>query len=407
MEIGFLRLPGNLVRSKVEIMKFNAFRTVILTALVTGAATIMLLRWGLVPEYTRPGGAEFESAKAADAKQPPLSLDEQVNVDVYGKVGPGVVNITKTVVEYGFFFTPFSNESTGSGVVLDANGHILTNNHVVESAQSLEVALPDHTTYQANIVGADPQNDLAVIRLVGAPKDRLHPVAFGDSATLKVGQKVLAIGNPFRMQNTLTTGIISSLGRRIETDTSIIDNVIQTDAAINPGNSGGPLLNSAGEMVGINTMIISPQGSNGGNVGIGFAVPVNTVRRVVADLIREGRVVRPDMGVEAIELTPTLASALRLPVDKGLMIVRMTRGATAESAGLQDAKEYAILRNYRIPVGGDIITEIDGKPVTSRAEMDLALESHRPGETVRIVYYRGRSRVEKSIVLKEQPRRNR
>jgi S1-C subfamily serine protease len=388
-------------------MKFNAFRTVIVTAMLTGTATIVMLRWGLLPEYSKPALREFETARAADVKQPQLSPDEQVNIDVYGKVSPGVVNITKTVVEYGFFFTPFSNESTGSGVVLDTSGNVLTNNHVVESAQSLEVALPDHTTYQANIVGTDPQNDLAVIRLVAAPRERLHPVAFGDSATLKVGQKVLAIGNPFRMQNTLTTGIISSLGRKIETDTSIIDNVIQTDAAINPGNSGGPLLNSAGEMIGINTMIISPGGANGGNVGIGFAVPVNTVRRVVADLIKEGRVLRPDMGVDAIALTPTLASALNLPVDRGLMIVRVYRGTTAENAGLQGATEYAVLRNYRIPVGGDIITEIDGKPVASQSEMDLALESRRPGETVRIVYYRGRSRVEKSMVLREQPRRYR
>ncbi len=388
-------------------MRFSTIRTVLFTVFVTSAATIILLRWGLLPEYARPRAAPFESAKAADGKQPPLSADEQINVEVYNKVSPGVVNITKTVVEYGFFFTPFTNEATGSGVVLDASGNILTNNHVIESAQTLEVALPDQTTYQANIVGTDPQNDLAVIRVVGAPKERLHPVAFGDSATLKVGQKVLAIGNPFRMQNTLTTGIISSLGRKIQTDTSLIDNVIQTDAAINPGNSGGPLLNAAGEMIGINTMIISPGGANGGNVGIGFAVPANTARRVVADLIKEGRVVRPDMGVEGIDLYPNLASALNLPVDQGLLITRVYRGSTAEAAGLQGAREYAILRNFKIPVGGDIITEIDGKPVTSQAELDLALESKRPGETVRMTYYRGRTKEQKSIVLREQPRRYR
>jgi S1-C subfamily serine protease len=386
-------------------MRFSTIRTVLFTVLVTSAATIMLLRWGLLPEYARPGATPFESAKAAEGKQPPLSPEEQINVEVYNKVSPGVVNITKTVVEYGFFFTPFTNEATGSGVVLDTSGNILTNNHVIESAQTLEVALPDHTTYQANVVGTDLQNDLAVIRVVGASKERLHPVPFGDSTTLKVGQKVLAIGNPFRMQNTLTTGIISSLGRKIETETSIIDNVIQTDAAINPGNSGGPLLNAAGEMIGINTMIISPSGANGGNVGIGFAVPASTARRVAADLIKEGRVLRPDMGVEGIDLTPNLASALNLPVDQGLLITRVKRGTTAEAAGLQGAREYAILRNYRIPVGGDIITEIDGKPVTSQAELDLALESKRPGETVRMTFYRGRTKDQKSIVLMEQPRR--
>lgn len=386
-------------------MRFSTIRTVLFTVLVTGAATIVLLRWGLLPEVERRGAPSFESAKAAEGKQPPLSPDEQINVEVYNRVSPGVVNITKTVVEYGFFFTPFTDQATGSGVVLDTSGNILTNNHVIESAQTLEVALPDHTTYQANIVGSDPQNDLAVIRLVGAPKERLHPVLFGDSVSLKVGQKVLAIGNPFRMQNTLTTGIISSLGRKIQTDTSLIDNVIQTDAAINPGNSGGPLLNSAGEMIGINTMIISPNGANGGNVGIGFAVPSNTARRVAADLIREGRVVRPDMGVEGIDLTASLASALNLPVDTGLLITRVYRGGTAEAAGLQGAREYAILRNYRIPVGGDIITEVDGKSITSQDELNLALESKRPGETVRMTYYRGRTKEQKSIVLKEQPRR--
>lgn len=197
----------------MRLMKHPLVRTILITALITGAATIMLLRWGILPEYGQPGAApRFESAKAAEAKQPPLSPDEQVNVEVYSKVSPGVVNITSTVVEYSFFFAPYANEATGSGVVLDLNGNILTNNHVIESAQNLEVALPDHTTYQANVVGTDPQNDLAVIRLVGAPKERLRPVPLGDSATLKVGQKVLAIGNPFRMQNTLTVGIISSLG---------------------------------------------------------------------------------------------------------------------------------------------------------------------------------------------------
>jgi S1-C subfamily serine protease len=388
-------------------MKSAALRTILLTAIVSSAATIMVLRWGLLPEAAPPQTRGLESASAAGARQPQLSADEQVNVDVYNKVSPGVVNITSTVVEYGFFFAPYANESTGSGLVLDLEGNILTNNHVIEDAQSLEVALPDHTTYQANVVGTDPQNDLAVIRLVGAPRERLHPISLGDSSALKVGQKVLAIGNPFRMQNTLTVGIISSLGRKIQTQTSIIDNVIQTDAAINPGNSGGPLLNSAGEMIGVNTMIISPSGSQGGNVGIGFAVPVNTARRVAMDLIQEGRVLRPWMGVEGIDLTPTLASRLNLPVEQGLLITRVYRGGTAEAAELRGAQEYALLRNYRIPIGGDVITEIGGKKITSMVELDLALENRRPGETVPVTFYRGKTRNQKSIVLMEQPRRYR
>jgi len=386
-------------------MRYPLLRTIAITALLTSAATILLLRWGVLPEYGQTGPLPAaQLARAASAKQPALSPDEQVNVDVYSRCSPGVVNITSTVVEYDFFFRPFADESTGSGVVLDLDGNILTNDHVVESASNLEVALPDHSTYQAKIVGRDPQNDLAVIRLVNAPKERLHPVPLGDSSTLKVGQKVLAIGNPFRMQNTLTTGIISSLGRRIQTENSLIDNMIQTDTAINPGNSGGPLLNSAGEMIGVNTMIISPGGANGGNVGIGFAVPVNTARRIANDLVREGRVNRASMGIRGVDITPNLASAIDLPVESGVLITRIYAGSTAEAADLRGYSQILIIFSQRLPIGGDIITAIDGKPVSSMADINLLLESRRPGESVQITYYRGRTRNQKSIVLKEQPR---
>jgi S1-C subfamily serine protease len=387
------------------LMRYSLLRTIVVTALLTSAATILLLRWGVLPEYGA-GGAfpPAPLARAASARQPALSPDEQINVDVYAKCSQGVVNITSTVVEYDFFLRPFTDESTGSGVVLDLNGNILTNDHVVESASNLEVALPDHTTYQAKIIGRDPQNDLAIIRLVNAPKERLRPVPLGDSSTLKVGQKVLAIGNPFRMQNTLTTGIISSLGRRIQTESSLIDNVIQTDTAINPGNSGGPLLNAAGEMIGVNTMIISPGGANGGNVGIGFAVPVDTARRVANDLIKEGRVIRESMGVRGIDLTPNIASAIDLPVESGVLITRIYAGSTAEAADLRGYSQILRYFNQQIPIGGDIITAIDGKPVSSMADINLLLESRRPGESIQITYYRGKTRSQKSIVLKEQPR---
>jgi S1-C subfamily serine protease len=207
------------------------------------------------------------------------------------------------------------------------------------------------------------------------------------------------------MQNTLTIGIISSLGRRIRTENgNLIDNVIQTDAAINPGNSGGPLLNAAGDMIGINTMIVSP---SGGNVGIGFAVPVDTARRVATDLIKEGRVIRPWMGVEGYDLNKSLASFLDLPVDSGLLVTRVGRGTTAESAGLRGANTIAILYNKRVLAGGDIITEIEGKPITSMDDIDLLLESRRPGDPVRITFYRGKTRNQKSVALMEQPRRTR
>lgn len=386
-------------------MRYPLLRTIVITALLTGAATVLLLRWGVLPEYGETSSLPpAQLASAAAAKQPPLSPDEQVNVDVYGKCSPGVVNITSTIVEYDFFFRPFADESTGSGVVLDLNGNILTNNHVIASARNLEVALPDHSTYQAKIVGQDAQNDLAVIRLVNAPKERLHPVPLGDSFTLKVGQKVIAIGNPFRMQNTLTTGIISSLGRKIQTEDSLIDNMIQTDAAINPGNSGGPLLNAAGEMIGVNTMILSPGGASGGNVGIGFAVPVNTARRVANDIIREGRVIRASMGVRGLDITPNLASGLDLPTDSGVLITRLFPDSTAEAGGLRGPSQVLIIYNQRLPIGGDIITAIDGKPVAGMADINLMLESRRPGETVQVTYYRDQTKSQKSIVLKEQPK---
>ncbi|HYK87417.1 MAG TPA: trypsin-like peptidase domain-containing protein [Acidobacteriota bacterium] len=384
-------------------MNRHPFRIVVITALLTFAATIVALRWDVVPGYSRRGRSGSEAALAAAPKgQPPLSPEEETNIRVYGRASPGVVNITSTVVEYGFFFSPIPKPQTGSGVVLDLDGNILTNYHVIESAQSLEVALPDMTKYRAKTVGFDKQNDIAVIRLVGASKDRLHPVPMGDSDSLKVGQKVLAIGNPFRLQNTLTVGIISSLGRRIQTESGdLVENVIQTDAAINPGNSGGPLLNTAGEMIGINTSIFT---LSGGNMGIGFAIPANTIRRVVIDLLKEGRVVRPWLGVDGYSITDDLASALDLPVSSGVLVAKVYRGSSADEAGIHGASEVALLYMERILIGGDIITAVDGKPVNSIEELNLALEPKRPGDTVQITLYRGKSKMQKAVRLNEAPR---
>ncbi len=375
----------------------------LVTVMLTVAVTTIVLRWDIVPSFDNRGAARLESAIASSpGGQPSLSPDEETNVRVYNKVSPGVVNITSTVVEYDFFFSPVAKQGTGSGSVLDLNGNVLTNYHVIESAQNLEVALPDRSKYRAKVVGVDKQNDLAVIQLVDVPKDRLHPVALGDSSTLKVGQKVLAIGNPFRLQNTLTVGIVSSLGRTIQTESGdLVENVIQTDAAINPGNSGGPLLNTGGEMIGINTSIFT---TSGGNIGIGFAIPVDTVRRVVKDLIAEGRVLRPWLGVDGYTITPDLSRALDLPVDSGILVARVFRGGSAEKAGIRGADEVAILYNERVLIGGDIITAVDNKPVTSMEELRLALEGKRPGDQVNITIYRGRSKMQKPIQLLESPR---
>ncbi len=376
------------------------FRTVLVTALITSALTFLMLRWETGPRTRSPGPNPLPSTAiaAAPARQPALSSEEETNVKVYDRVSPGVVNITTTVVEYDFFLQPIAEEGTGSGAVLDVEGHVVTNFHVVDGARSLEVALPDQTKFRARFVGADRDNDLAVIRLIDTPPERLHPVPLGDSTTLRVGQKVLAIGNPFRLQNTLTVGVVSSLGRQIRTETGLIDDVIQTDAAINPGSSGGPLLNTAGELIGINTSIIGK-----GNIGIGFAVPADTVRRVVTDLIKEGRVVRPWLGFDGYSVTENLAAALDLPVSHGVLVARVGSGGSFERAGIRGASRIAILYNERILIGGDIITQVDGREVDSREQLRAIINKRRPGESVRLTIYRGNTRIEKDVLLLEQP----
>ncbi len=376
------------------------FRTILATALLASALTFLLLRWDLGLRRESPGPAPLPSTAiaAAPARQPALSSEEEINIKVYNQASPGVVNITTTVVEYDFFLQPIAEEGTGSGAVLDKEGHIVTNFHVVDGARSLEVSLPDQTKYRARFVGADRYNDLAVIRIVDGPPERLHPVPLGDSTTLKVGQKVLAIGNPFRLQNTLTVGVISSLGRQIRTETGLIDDVIQTDAAINPGSSGGPLLNTAGELIGINTSIIGK-----GNIGIGFAVPADTVRRVVTDLIKEGRVVRPWLGFDGYTITEGLAAALDLPVARGVLVARVVSGGSFERAGIRGASRIAILYNERILIGGDIITHVDEREVDSRERLRAIINRRRPGESVRLKLYRGNTPIDKDVLLLEQP----
>jgi S1-C subfamily serine protease len=229
----------------------------------------------------------------------------------------------------------------------------------------------------------------------------LRPINLGDSNALKVGQKVLVIGNPLGLQNTLTIGIISSLGRRIETeDGDLVDNVIQTDAAINPGNSGGPLLNTAGEMIGLNTSIFT---IGGGNIGIGFAIPANTIRRVATELIRDGRVRRPWFGIEGYSINEDFASLLNLPVKSGILVRDVYRGSSADKAEIHGASERVRFYNELIFIGGDIITEIDGKPISSQEELRLVLETKRPGDTVQVVLYRGKNKLEKSVTLIEAP----
>jgi S1-C subfamily serine protease len=332
-----------------------------------------------------------------------VDIEEQLVVNVYDRVSPAVVHITSLAYVYSFFFEIVPQEGTGSGFVYDQKGHIITNYHVIEGAEELDVTLADGTMVPARVVGADPYNDLAVIK-VDVPPEKLHPVELGSSADLKVGERAIAIGNPFGLERTLTTGVISSLGRVIERDDNRpLAEVIQTDAAINPGNSGGPLLNSLGQVIGVNTAIRSP---SGGSVGIGFAVPVDTVKRVLPELIANGRYPHPWIGIEgqAYRITPALAEALDLPVEQGLLVARTYRNSPAHRAGLKGADRRVRLGRNVILAGGDIVTAIDGVPLESFDQLTIYLETKkRPGDEVLLSIWRDGQEMTVSLTLDERP----
>lgn len=330
-----------------------------------------------------------------------MTEEERNTISVYKKAAPGVVNITSTVLERDFFFGLVPREGAGSGAVIDSKGYILTNNHVIKDARRIEVTLADGSKWPGRLVGTDPENDLAVIR-IEAPADRLKPIPLGSSQELQVGQKVLAIGNPFGLGETLTTGIISSLGRSIRSETgSLMEDLIQTDAAINPGNSGGPLLDSEGKIIGINTAIFSP---SGGSVGIGFAIPVDTAKRILPDLMEKGYVAHAWMGVSLFPLTPGLAKALDLPVGRGALVVEVTKGGPADKAGLRGGTKMVQLGNAMLPVGGDVITAMEGEAVNSSEELVRRIRRHKPGDQVRLRILREKKSLETTLTLGERPR---
>ncbi len=342
---------------------------------------------------------ELKVKNVAAASPESFTSDEVNNIEIYRRVSPSVVNITTVTVEYDFFFMPVPSQGTGSGFVIDSAGHILTNYHVVEGARRLEVTLPDKSKYSAQFIGGDKSNDLAVIR-INAPRSRLHPVKLGDSANLLVGQKVLAIGNPFGLTGTLTTGVISSLGRAIRAENGrLIENVIQTDASINPGNSGGPLLNSSGEVIGINSQILSP---SGGSVGVGFAIPINNAKSILMDLITKGRVLRAYFGVRGYSIDPDLAEALRLPVDHGVLVARVVRGGSADRAGIRGGDQWYIVGNQRMILGGDIIVSVDGREFDNEEDLNQYIESKPPGGSARVELYRGRQKMTLDVPLVER-----
>ncbi len=316
-----------------------------------------------------------------------ISDDEANNIQIYEKLNEAVVNVTSVSFEYNWFLEPIPKEGTGSGSIIDQKGYVLTNYHVIKSANELSVTLADGSNYRGDIVGVDPENDLAVIKFDPQGR-RLATISFGSSANLRVGQKVLAIGNPFALDRTLTTGIVSGLGRPVRTDSGlVIKEMIQTDASINPGNSGGPLLNSKGEMIGINTMIYSP---SGGSVGIGFAVPVDTARRVIPDLLRYGKVQRGWIDIVPVQLFPALVRYADLNVSEGILVSEVEPGSNAEAAGLKAGQQAVRYGRSIINLGGDIIVDVDGVPVATLMDLLSALEDNKPGETVEVKVIRGR-----------------
>jgi S1-C subfamily serine protease len=327
--------------------------------------------------------------------------DEEINIRVYRAASPGVVNITTTAVAYDFFLNPIPKEGTGSGAIIDRSGHILTNFHVIDGARRLEVTLADGSKWQARAIGVDPSNDLAVIK-TDAPAEKLTLIPLGDSSKLVVGQKVLVIGNPFGFERTLTGGIVSSVGRSIRAENGrLIRGIIQTDAAINPGNSGGPLLNSSGEIIGVSTAIFSP---SGGSVGVGFAVPINTAKRIISQLITRGYVARPYLGISGHEIFPALAQALRLPVTEGIMVVEVAPESPAQRAGIRGGDRAVQVGNMIVRVGGDIITEVDRVKVRTFEELSDFIDAKQPGDMVTLTVNRQGRPSAVEVRLHERPR---
>jgi len=362
--------------------------------------------WYLTTHF--PSGLKQLSLSSASGANSPLELteaqaapafdaEEQNNIAVYRRVLPSVVNITSRAVMYNFFYGNVPQEGQGSGFILDKAGHVLTNFHVVEGAnRGIEVKLSNKRTYKANVVGTDKVHDLALLQ-IDAPN--LQPVILSNSSELAVGEKVYAIGNPFGLSGTMTRGIISSIRSIRTADGAPIEDAIQTDAAINPGNSGGPLLNSRGEVIGINTMIASNGAEQ--SSGIGFAIPINTAKAVLADLTRYGRVKRPSLGIVSYAIGPDLAEQMGLAADYGVLIQKVIPGGAAERAGLHGGSEQAYVGNTPIVLGGDLIIAIDGQQVTEPQDISAIMDKHQAGDTIAITVMRARRQMTVKLTLGE------
>jgi S1-C subfamily serine protease len=382
-------------------------RRVLLIVLLVGGfwylTTHLPESWSHLSAFRNGGTGSGSPLQLTEAEAAPsYDAEEQNNIAIYKRVLPSVVNITSKSLVYNFFFEPVPQQGQGSGFVLDKAGHVLTNNHVVQGAnRGIKVQLSNKRTYDAKVIGTDRVHDLALLQ-IDAPN--LQPVTLADSRELAVGQKVYAIGNPFGLNGTMTRGIISSIRTIGGSEGSPIEDAIQTDAAINPGNSGGPLLNSRGEVIGINTMIAS----NGANQssGIGFAIPINTAKAVLNDLTRFGRVKRPSLGITSYAIGPDLASQIGLPVDSGVLVQKVIPGGAAERAGMRGGHEQAYVGNTPIMLGGDFIVGIDGQEVSDPQQIAAIMEKHQAGDTVSVTFYRGRKQITLKLIAGEAQESN-
>ena len=394
----------------------NLIKVAFLSSIITAAMVYVLLEWRpLRSELSRPPEVSWASSPSgatspAGPAAAPLTDDERNNIEVYQKYSQGVVNITSTSVACcDFFLRPVPQSGMGSGAIIDAQGHIVTNFHVVQDAELLEVTLPNKTKHKARVVGTDPNNDLAVIQIDA--RTGLTPIPLGTSKGLQVGQKVLAIGNPFGLDRTMTTGIISALGRSIQAPNGrIIDDIIQTDASINHGNSGGPLLNNQGQIIGINTAIFSPNDT--GNYGIGFAIPADTVRRIADELVRLGYIRHAYLGVDPRGLIPLadirgLADALDVNTEGGLLVINVPPNGPLAEAGIREANRRVRVGNVVLPAGGDVILAIQGKNVNSFVELATEVDRYKPGERITVTVLRGNRKIDLQVTLQELPRQQR
>jgi len=378
----------------------RSIRPILFALLIAGAFYYFTTyrRAPVSPEFTswvtRPTEVDITQAAGPQSFDP----EEQENIAVYKKALPAVVNITSTTVGFDFFYGLVPQQGQGSGFIIDKQGHILTNEHVIgDNPRRLEVTLSNRKKYPAEIVGLDKSHDLAVIQ-IKAPGE-LTAAVLGDSRGLQVGQKVFAIGNPFGLNGTMTRGIVSSIRSVREPEGgAIIDEAIQTDAPINPGNSGGPLLNSHGEVIGINTLILS---SVGQSAGIGFAIPINAAKAVLNDLVQYGQVRRPVLGIRSLPIGPELAAQLGLPADYGVLILSVIPGGPADHAGLRGGSEKAYLGNTPIMIGGDLIVRIDDQDIEDQQDIAHVMNQHHSGDKVKVTFFRGKNRMEATVTLGE------